>query len=110
MPKDMTQYFMKEKQQGRTIKYLRIDNAGVHANKVESGLDIIVEYTTRDTPQQNLPSEQILKTIYGKAKASLSKASVPMSIRYKVFPFWITTVAKLEHLCVVKYNGKNLSR
>ena len=52
----------------------------------------------------------MLKTIYSKAKASLSKVSVPMSIRYKVFSFWITTIAKLENLHVVKYNRKNLSR
>ena len=92
MPKDMTQQFMKEKQQGLTIKYLRMDNAGenklleAYVNKVESRLDITVEYTARDIPQQNSPAEQMFKTIYGKAKASLSKASVPMSIRYKVFP------------------------
>ena len=63
MPKDMTQQFMKEKQQGLTIKYLRMDNAGenklleAYANKVESRLDITVEYTARDTPQQNSPAE-----------------------------------------------------
>ena len=32
-----------------------------------------------------------------------------MAVRYKVFPYWIKTVVKLENLCVVKYNDKRLS-
>ena len=112
----MIEKLVKEKQQEREVKYLRMDNASKnklleqYINKVDNGLDITVEYTARNTFQQNSPVEQAFLIIYSKAKVSFSKANVPMEVRYKVFSYWIKTVLKLENLCIVKYNYKRLSR
>ena len=56
MPANIIEKLVKEKQQGREVKYLRMGNIREnklleqYINKVGNGLDITVEYVARNRP------------------------------------------------------------
>ena len=110
MPQKTSEKLIKEKQKGREVQFLRMDNAGESKaletliNETDNSLAAQIEHTARSTPQQNSPMEQAFKTTHGKAKALFSAANVPMKTRCMLFPHWIKTVSKLDNLCVVEFN------
>ncbi len=72
---------MKEK--GRPVLKLRQDNAGENKKLVQQlkskdwKMDVQVEYTARDTLQQNSLEEQGFTFISSKTSAALNTASIP---------------------------------
>ena len=106
----------KERLAGRGVRYLRMDNAGENKtleralDSPNNDMDVKIEYTSRKTPQQNSPVEQGFKTLYGRAKSAFYAASVPMAVRYLIFPEWIKIVTAYDNLCVTKLNGIERSR
>jgi hypothetical protein len=64
----------KMEQQGRGLKYLRMDNAGENkalSQRLKSHdwkLPFTVEFTARDTPQQNSPVEVASSTLSGRVR------------------------------------------
>jgi hypothetical protein len=104
------------KNDNKEVKNIRMDNAGenVKLSKLvkspHNNLNVNIEFTARNTPEQNSPVEQGFTTIYSRAKAAFHAARVPMDIRYKIFPDWITTVTLYDNLCVVNYKNELKSR
>jgi hypothetical protein len=74
---------------GKTVKFVRCDNAGENkslekrANGAEWKLNIQFEYTPRDTPQHNHLAELAFASIANKGRALMSAANIPLAIRYK---------------------------
>ncbi|MGL4350010.1 MAG: hypothetical protein ACRCT2_05465, partial [Plesiomonas shigelloides] len=73
-------------------------------------IPIKVEFTARNTPQQNSPAETSFTTITGRAKALLINAKVPLADRFKLFPYTAQTATKLDGLSVVTINGVTATR
>jgi hypothetical protein len=68
-------------------KYLRMDNVGeskllaAHIRHSDWKLPIIVEWTARDTPQQNSPAKVGFATIAVRARSMLQDADIPTGLR-----------------------------
>ena len=77
---------------GNAVTHLRMDNAGENyllaqeINKQKWQLDIEVEYTARDTPQQNSLVEVAFNTIACRAKSLMYDANVPDDFRHLLYP------------------------
>ena len=75
-------------QAGTLIKKLRMDNAGENIAlkkrlKSESWKNPVeIEYTARDTPQQNSPSEVAFYALANKARAAMHHANLSMEMHY----------------------------
>ena len=74
---------------GMDIKVIRCDNASenkaleARMNSSDWKLsNIKMEYTARDTPQQNSPVEKKFDTVYGKGRAMLNEANVTLGKQY----------------------------
>jgi hypothetical protein len=90
---------------GMPVSKIRCDNAG--ENKVlERTLktaqwrmtNVEMEYTARDTPQQNSIAELGIWHTVLKAKTLMRATNVPMKFRYFLFPDAVKTAAKLDAL------------
>ena len=75
-------------QNGQKIHKLCMENAGENI-KLESRLKgvvwknpVVIDYTTRDTPQQNSPVEVDFYALANKAYATMHHANQPMEMRY----------------------------
>jgi hypothetical protein len=92
-------------------KYLRMDNAGENKSLADRmkhkdwKLPIIVEWTARDTPQQNSPVEVGFSTLSGRARAMLQEANVPKKMRKLLMPEAVKTATHLDGLIPVEING-----
>ncbi len=101
---------------GKTVKFIRCDNAGENrtlekrANGVEWKLNIQFEYTPRDTPQHNHLAELAFASIANKGRALMSAANIPMSVRYKVWIKAFEHATALDGLIVTTIDGKNATR
>jgi hypothetical protein len=79
----------KMEQQGRGLKYLRMDNAGetkALSQRLKSHdwkLPFTVEFTARDAPQQNSPVEVASSTLSGRVRAMMSHANVPKHLKHR---------------------------
>ena len=67
---------------------------------------VVIEYTARDTPQQNSPIEVAFYTLANKAHATMHHANLPMEMQYCLFGKNFTTVTLLDGLTVIEINGK----
>ena len=54
---------------------------------------VVIEYTARDTPQQNLPVEVGFYALVKKAHATMHHVNLPMEMQYQLFGEICTTVA-----------------
>jgi len=103
-------------EEGNGSAKLRMDNAGENIKlkqRMESSawkLPIKVEFTARNTPQQNSPAETSFTTITGRAKAMFNAARIPQSMRHILFPYAAQTATKLDGLSVVTINGITATR
>ena len=100
-----------QKVRGKPVKIIRMDNAGenkaLHDRMTctEWKLDSKVEFTARDTPQQNLLMEQAFQTIAAKARACLNAAKVPWKWQWILFPEAAMMVTKFDRLQAIDRNG-----
>jgi hypothetical protein len=105
------------KQDGMPVKFLRCDNAGenVSLEKAIKGkawqmTNLKLEYTARDTPQQNSIAELSIFHTVLKAKTMLRAARVPKKFRYKLFPMIVKTATQLDALSIITLNGTAATR
>jgi hypothetical protein len=91
--------------------YLRMDNVGENkllADRIQSKdwkLPIIVEWTARDTPQQNSPTEVGLATLSGRARAMLQQANIPTELRKTMMPEAVKTATHSDGLILQEIDG-----
>ena len=103
--------FNKWHHHGVGITKLCMDNAGenkILKERLQSSdwkLPINVEFTARDTPQQNSPVEVKQATIFNCASAKLNYANVPYKLGGKFFPSTAKTAAHEDGLALVEENG-----
>ena len=95
---------------------LRMDNAGENV-KLEARMSSSawkfptkVEYTARNTPQQNSPAEVGLATIAMRARAMMSAAHIPDKIKHLLMPEACKTATKLDGLVLVTHKNKTATR
>jgi hypothetical protein len=72
--------------------------------------NVEMEYTARDTPQQNSSAELGIWHTVLKAKTLMRAANVPKKFRYFLFPDAVKTAAKLDALHLTMYMGIEKSR
>ena len=59
--------------------------------KIKNGIEVekccmeVIEYTTRDTPQQNFPVEVVFYALANKACTTMHHANPPMEMKYQVY-------------------------
>ena len=98
------------------VKHLRQDNAGKNLalaksmGSVEWKMKTKIEYTARDTPQQNHMMELGFTTIAARTRATMNRANIPTEMRYKLFGEIANTVAKVDMLTVITLNGEKKTR
>jgi hypothetical protein len=108
--------FYRWRQDGHPVKYVRCDNAGENktlqkrANGSDWKLNIVFEFTPRDTPQHNHLAELGLASIANKGRTLMSAANIPMNVRYKVWVKAFQHATDLDGLIIVDVNGKTASR
>jgi hypothetical protein len=102
---------------GYPVKKIRCDNASENI-KLEEALhghlwkltDIDMEYTARDSPQQNSIAELGIFHTVLKAKTMMRAANVPKKFRYILFPDAVKTSANLDALQIVSYSNVEKTR
>ena len=98
-------------QAGILIKKLRMDNAGENIAlekrlKSESWKNPVeIEYTTRDTPQQNSLGEVAFYALANKARVAMHHANLPMEMRFQLFGEIFTTITMLDGLTTTEVDG-----
>ena len=103
-------------QAGIVIKKLRMDNAGKNIAlekrlKSESWKNPVeVEYTARDTPQQNSMAEVAFYALANKARAAMHQANLPMEMRFRLFGEILTTITLLDGLRIIEVDGLKQSQ
>ena len=105
------------KEAGRPVQILRQDNAGENkklAKRLRSSAwkcsDTKIEFTAKETPQQNALAELGFTHMAGMARAMMNHANVPAEARYKLFPDAVNTAVMLDYLTVVEINGVSKTR
>ena len=101
---------------GILIKKLRMDNAGENIAlekrlKSESWKNPVeIEYTARDTPQQNSLAEAVFYALANKARPAMHHANLPMEMCYRLFGESFTTITILDGLTIIHVDGHKKSR
>ncbi len=99
------------KENGQPVPKIWQDNAGENKKLVQRltskdwKLDAQVEYTARDTPQQNSLAEQGFTFISSIPRAALNTANIPQKQRYRRFSECAMTMTKLDWLNIVGMDG-----
>ena len=92
-----------------------MDNAGedkkleLRLRSVAWKIPVVIEYTTRDTPQQNSPVEVGFYALVNKAHATMHHANLPMEMQYQLFREIFITVTVWDSLTVIELYGKHVS-
>ena len=103
-------------QNGMTVKYIRLDNAGenIKLQKVSDSADykmnLQFEFTARNTPQQNHLAELGFTVLINRGRAMMHRANIPKEIRYKVFPKVFETATLLDSLVMSTLDGETKTR
>jgi hypothetical protein len=104
------------KQNGITVDYIRLDNAGENkllkqrCHSKDWKFETEFEFTARATPQQNALVELGFATLANKGRAMMSAANVPKMIRYKVYSEAFKTATLLDGLMPLEINGITKTR
>jgi hypothetical protein len=112
----MCKYMHSKKEQGYPNQILRQDNVkeNLALIKVAKGknwkLTIAVEFTARNTPQQNSKAKTAFTLIAAQAKSMLIAAQVPDLQRFKLWSEVVMTVTFLNNLVPVIINGERKTR
>ena len=94
--------WVKWKQHGKAVKFVRMDNAGENKlleKRCDSEtwkLGIVFEYTARDTPQQNHLVEIGITTIGKRGRAMMIAANVPEEMKFKLYREAFTCATMLD--------------
>jgi hypothetical protein len=105
------------KERGMPVRYVRCDNAGenkslekaLHGSEWKmTGTEM--EYTARNTPQQNSVAEVSIYVTVIRAKTMMFAANVPKKYRYKLFPYAVGTAVKTDNLMIVMIGEKKATR
>jgi hypothetical protein len=97
-------------------KYIRMDNAGENIKLAEQlkhkdwKLPVKVEWTARDTPQQNSPAEVGFSTLGGRARSMLQDANVPEGLRKVLMLEAVKTATLLDGLIPIDIEGSIKTR
>jgi hypothetical protein len=85
-----------------SIKFIRLDNAGENLglkSRIElEGLDIKMEYTNPETPEQNGQVERSFATLWGKVRFMLNRSVVTQDLREKLWAECASTGTKLNNI------------
>ena len=73
-------------------------------------IPVEIEYTARDTPQQNSPVGVAFYALMNKACTMMHHVNLPMEMWYWLFGEIFTTVTLLDGLTRIELNGKCASR
>jgi hypothetical protein len=91
------------------VKFIRLDNAGENLglkSRIElEGLNVKMEYTSPETPEQNGQVERSFATLWGKVRSMLNRSGVTQELREKLWAECASTATKLNNL-VSKKDGK----
>ena len=104
------------KARDQPVLILQQDNAGENKalhdqmTSVDWKLDVVVEYTERDTLQKNALAEQAFVDIARKTCALMNAANIPKKWKWILFPEAAMTVTKLDQLQVIDINGVEKAR
>jgi hypothetical protein len=87
------------------VKYIRCDDAPEHMVlerlcKQEGNLGITFEYTSAGTPQRNGRVERKFATLFGRVRAMLNYAGLPMVVRAKIWAEAANTAQKMDNIMV----------
>ena len=83
--------FNKWKQEGKPVEIVRCDGGGENkahvkrCNSVGWKLNVNVEWTARNTSQQNCPAEVAIATIGNRARDMMIAANVPYAMRFRIY-------------------------
>ena len=108
--------FQKLKNQGTPVQAIRMDNAGENKSLVKAlngknwQLYPKIEFTAKNTPQQNHLVEVGFATLYGRGRSMMTEANVPPEKRHVVGQKAFETATKLDGLIPVTIDGKCLPR
>ena len=110
------QLFKEYQGKEKEVKILRMDNAGENKELVKQlnskkwQLYPKIEWTARDTPQQNHLVEVGFTTLYGRGRALMIEAKVPKNKRHIVGQKAFETATKLDGLIPTTINGTTKTR
>lgn len=103
-------------QSDKTVKNMRLDNAGENlkpkerANSASWQLGINFDFTPRNTPQQNYLAKLGFATIGKKGTVLMIRANVPYEKGFKLFREAFVTALLLDGLMVITIDGKKATR
>lgn len=106
----------KWRQNGKPVKFIRLDNAGenkgLQSRSISSDwkLNIEYEFTASDTPQQNHLAELGFAVLANRGRAMMYAANIPKDIRRLVFREAFQTATLLDGLVPIILNDKLASR
>jgi hypothetical protein len=101
---------------GYTVLFIRQDNAGGNKKlekRLQSAdwkLQVKMEYTAANTPQQNALVEVKFTYLAAKARAAMHAAGVPRERRLESFPEVTMTMTKLDWLKLISINDVKKTR
>jgi Reverse transcriptase (RNA-dependent DNA polymerase) len=103
--------FVKEMKNKYQIERWKFDNAGENLTTQkafeEQGFGIKVEYTARETPQQNGMVEWAFATLYGRVQTLFAHAGLERSKQNYLWPECAATATKLDKLLVIRSKDKS---
>jgi hypothetical protein len=113
---NMCQCIQAQKARAYPVLIMRQDNAG-EKKKLEQKLhsadwklQVKMEYTAANTPQQNALVEINFTYLAAKARAAMHAAGVPREKRFDFFPEVIMTMTKLDWLKLITINEVKKTR
>ena len=110
MVKPTCELFQKWKMETKPVELLRMDKAGENIKLVKTlnnnqwKLYPTIEWTARDTPQQNHLVKVGFATLYGRGRAMMIEANVPEELRHVVGQKAFKTATKLDGLVPLSIN------
>jgi hypothetical protein len=116
MVKPTCEQIHRRKQNGITVNYIRLDNAGEkkllkqRCQSKDWKFDIKFEFTPRATPQQNALAELGFATLANRGCAMMLAANLRKMIRYKVHSEAFKTATLLDGLMPVEINSITKTR
>ena len=69
-----------------------------------------IEYTARDTPQQNSLAAIVFYALANKARVAMHHVNLPMEMHYQLFGEIFTTITMLDGLTIIEVNGHKKSQ
>ena len=110
------EFFHRMHTEGNGPAKLRMDNGGENLKlqkrmaSADWKIPIKVEFTARNTPQQNSRAETSFTGLSGRARAMMNAANIPNGTRGKVGIEALKTAVQLDGLVPVTINGRSVQK